>query len=173
MHNFTNLVDRCAAFTLGALGAAQEKTIDALNDSGATTFVKALQMVQLQKAISAVGMFSIFEAMLQDELGCDDGFSEAMSVLNHQGDGNLRERFHDLQLAINVLKHGRGRSYDTLIAKAPALSFRVKLPGEELFCEGDVAEVATLVEVDDTFVLQCAEVIQEVSVAMRKAGRPF
>jgi hypothetical protein len=37
-------------------------------------------MLQLQKAISAVGMFSLFEAMLQDGLECSDGFREAHAI---------------------------------------------------------------------------------------------
>jgi hypothetical protein len=63
-----------------------------------------------------------------------------------------------------VLKHGRGRSYDALVKKASALPFRVKRPGESFFCEGDIAEVSTLVEVDDAFLLSCAEIIREVSL---------
>lgn len=173
MHNFTELVDRCAKFTLAALSNAQEKTIHALHENAATTSVKTLQMVQLQKVITAIGMFSIFEAMLQDGLGGGDGLREAMNTLQQEGELALEERFGELQLAINVLKHGRGRSYEALIAKAGALPFRVKLPGEYFFCEGDVSEVSTLVEVDDAFVVRCAEVIHEVSAAMRRAGRLF
>ena len=130
-------------------------------------------MVQLQKVITAVGMFSIFEAMLQDGLNCDDGFREATNILDQQGDVPLKECFGDLLLATNVLKHGRGRSYEALVAKAPLLRFRIKLPGEELFYEGDVSEVSTLIQVDDAFVVHCAKVIHEVSAAMRNAGHPF
>jgi hypothetical protein len=174
MHTFTDLVDRCTAFTLEALREANERTIDALQTSAATTLVKALQMIQLQKAILAVGMFSLFEAILQDGLSCSDGFREATDILDREGEVVLKERFNDLQLAINVLKHGRGRSYDALVAKAGgALRFRVKLPGEASFCEGDVSEVSTLIEVDDTFVLSCAEVIREVSEAIRRARPEF
>jgi len=91
--------------------------------------VKALQMVRLQKAISAVGIFSLFEAMLQDGLACSDGFREAGEILERDGAMELKERFVDVQLAINVLKHGRGRSYDALVAKADRLPFRSKDPG--------------------------------------------
>jgi hypothetical protein len=173
MHTFTDLVDRCTAFTLDALREANERTIDALQTSAATTLVKALQMIQLQKAILAVGMFSLFEAKLQDGLSCSDGFREATDILDREGEAVLKEHFNDLQLAINVLKHGRGRSYDALVAKAGVLRFRVKLPGEAFFCEGDVSEVSTLIEVDDTFVLSCAEVIREVSEAIRRARPEF
>ena len=169
MHSFAELVDHCTAFTLDALAQANESVIEALQTSAATRLVKALQMVQLQKAISAVGMFSIFEAMLQDGLECKDGFREAQNVLDEAGETALKDRFVDLQLAVNVLKHGRGRSYDALVAKADRLPFRVKPPGEAFFFEGDVSEVATLIEVDDAFVLSCAEVIRQVSEAVQKA----
>ena len=173
MHTFTDLIDRCTAFTLAALREANERTIDALGTSGATLLVKTLQMVQLQKAILAVGMFSLFEAILQDGLNCRDGFREATDILDREGQAVLKERFSDLQLAINVLKHGRGRSYSTLVAKAGTLSFRVKLPGEGFFYEGDVSEISTLIEVDDTFVLSCAQVIREVSEVIRRVRPEF
>lgn len=107
-------------------------------------------------AVPAVGMFSLFKAILQDGLNCRDGFREATDILDHAGEQALKERFVDLQRAINVLKHGRGHSYDALVAKAAALSFRVKLPDETFFEEGDVAEVSTLIAVEDAFVLNCA-----------------
>jgi hypothetical protein len=96
MHTFTDLVDRCTAFTLEALKEANERTIDALQTSAATTLVKTLQMIQLQKAILAVGMFSLFEAILQDGLSCSDGFREAIDILNREGEAVLKERFNDL-----------------------------------------------------------------------------
>lgn len=52
-----------------------------LQTSAAMRLVKALQMFQLQKAISAVGIFLLFEAMLQDGLECSDGFREAEEIL--------------------------------------------------------------------------------------------
>ena len=67
---------------------------------------------------------------------------------------------------MNVLKHGRGRSYDALVAVAATLPFRVKLPHEAYFNEGDISEVSTLIEVNDYFVLLCADVISQVSVAL-------
>jgi len=171
MHSFTELVDRCAAFTLGALSEANGRTIDALQTSAATPLVKVLQMIQLQKAILAVGMFSLFDATLQDSLGVDNGFKEASIILESEGQNHLNERFKNLQLAINVLKHGEGRSYDSLVAKAGTLPFRVKLPGDAFFFEGDVSEVSTLIKADDAFVLMCADVIREVSEVINNAVR--
>jgi hypothetical protein len=124
-------------------------------------------MIQLQKVILSVGMFSIFEASLQDRLNCKDGFREAEALLDKQGEGDLKENFQHLLAAINVLKHGRGRSYDTLVAKAHTLPFRVKLPNEAFFFEGDISEVSTLVGVDDEFVQLCGDVIRRVSEVLR------
>ncbi len=166
MHAFSDLVQRSTAFSLNALAVAQTGVIEGLQTSSATAIVKAAQMIQLQKAISAVGMFSMFDAILQERLQCEDGFKGAAALLEAKGELLLKERFADLQLTINVLKHGKGRSYDALVQKADTLSFRIKLPGEAFFNEGDVAEVSTLVEVDDAFVLLCAEVIHDVSVSI-------
>lgn len=120
-------------------------------------------MVQLQKAIFAVGMFSIFESNLQEGLSCSNGFGEAKKILEDAGELDLKERFDDLFLAVNVLKHGRGRSYDALVAKAEVLQFRIKLPDESFFFEGHVSEISTLVEVDDAFVQRCGKVISNLS----------
>ncbi len=166
MHAFSDLVQRSTAFSLNALAVAQNSVIEGLQASAATPLVKVAQMIQLQKAISAVGMFSMFDAILQVRLKCSDGFKGAAALLEAKAEIPLKERFADLQLAINVLKHGKGRSYDAQVQKAGALPFRVKLPGEAFFNEGDVAEVSTLVEVDDAFVLLCAEVIHDVSVSI-------
>jgi len=168
MHRFTELIDWCTTFTLETLRVANERTIEALETSGATPLVKTLQMIQLQKTILAVGMFSIFEANLQTGLGCTNGFAEAKKILDDEGDVDTKERFENLYMAINVLKHGRGRSYDALVVKAETLSFRIKLPDESFFFEGDVSEVSTLIEVDDTFVQHCCNVISDVSEVIRR-----
>ena len=80
MHDFNELVQRSTAFSLSALNEAQQRTVDQLQISAATTMVKTLQMVQLQKAITAVGMFSMFDAILQDQLQCRDGFKKAGKI---------------------------------------------------------------------------------------------
>lgn len=171
MHTFSELVQRSTAFSLNALEVAHQSVVKELQTSAATPLVKTLQMIQLQKAISAVGMFSMFDAMLQRRLQCADGFRDAAALLDAKSEVALKERFSDLQLAVNVLKHGKGRSYDALVQKAGSLPFRIKLPGEAFFNEGDVAEVSTLVEVDDAFVLLCAEVIHAVSVSIQSSSR--
>lgn len=173
MHRFTELVDRCASFTLRNLKEANEQTIEALQTSGATSLVKTLQMIQLQKAILAVGMFSIFEANLQDGLRCDNGFAEARKILDSEGEAGIKERFEDACKAINVLKHGRGRSYDALVAKAKALPFRIKMPNESFFFEGDVSEINTLIEVDDNFVQYCGNIISKVSQVVNRTRPDF
>lgn len=167
MHAYDELAQQGLNFSLAALNEAYEKVVEALQTSADTQLEKALQMVQLQKAILAVGMFSMFEAMLQDELSCKNGFTEAKNLLDAKGETVLRESFDDLYLSINVLKHGRGNSYDALVAKANTLPFRVKLPNENYFDEGDVSEVRTLIDVDDAFVHRCAAVIREVTEVLR------
>lgn len=167
MHNFDDLIYRSTAFTLNALEEISSKVIEELQTSASTIAVKNLQMIQLQKAIIAVGMFSLFESILQAGLACRNGFEEARKVLLKNGKADLNDRFNDFVCAINALKHGRGRSYDSLVAKSESLPFRIILPGETFFDEGDISEVSTLIEVDDKFILNCAELIEQVSKEIR------
>lgn len=169
MHNFGELIQHSTAFSLNALDTAHKNAIEGLQTSAAASLVKTLQMVQLQNAISAVGMFSIFDAIIQEQLQCADGFRGAAELLGANGNTLLKEQFSDLILAINVLKHGKGRSYDALVQKSASLPFRVKQPDETFFNEGDVSEVSTLIEVDDKFVSLCAEVIYDVLVSITSA----
>jgi hypothetical protein len=65
---FTELIAGCTDFALATLKEANDQTIAELQTSGATRLLEPLQMLQLQKAIMAVGMFSLFESILQDAL---------------------------------------------------------------------------------------------------------
>jgi hypothetical protein len=169
MHNFPELVDRCAKFTLDALKEVEAKTIDALQTSGATQLVKTLQMISLEKAILAVGMFSIFEAILQDRLNCANGFTDAKEILKLKGDSILLSQFTDLELAVNTLKHGRGRSYNALMVnEGGSLPSNVKQPDEHFFDEGEVSEITTLIDVDDKFINNCVEIIHKVSESIKE-----
>jgi hypothetical protein len=67
-------------------------------------------MIRLEKAILVVGMFSIFDAILQDRLDCSNGIAEAKKILKDGGETELLEQFIDYELAINALKHGKGRA---------------------------------------------------------------
>ena len=167
MHRFSTLAHWCTVFTLQGLGKANEQIIDELQMSGATRLVRALQGISLQKAIFATGMFSLFEAELQDVLNDEYAFKAAKALLKEGGDIVLCEEFGNYADAINVLKHGRGRSYDRLVRRHYALPFRVKLPDESFFDEGDVSEVSTLIYVDDAFVTACADVIDRVAATLR------
>ena len=167
MHNFDELIYRSTAFTLSALEELNSKEIESFGTGASTTNVKSLQMIQLQKAILAIGMFSLFESILQEGLSCRNGFEEAKKALIKNEKVDLHSRFDDFICAINVLKHGRGRSYNALVAKSEVLPFKIKLPNKNFFFEGDVSEISTLIEVDDNFVLNCAELIEQISKEVR------
>ena len=163
MHKFEDLIYRSTSFTLGALEETNSKIIEELQTSESTILVKNLQMIQLQKAIFSIGMFSMFEAALQDQLSCGNGFEGAKNILKEKQNLKLHNRFDEFICAINVLKHGKGRSYDALLSKSEILPFKIKLQGENFFDEGDISEIDTLIEVDDSFVLNCADLIDKVS----------
>jgi hypothetical protein len=168
MHNFSELVERSTVFAISNLKRVEAQVHEALQTSGATSLVKTLQMLSLHRAVNSVGMFSLFDAMVQATLGCADGFAKASEVLAAEGEEALAREFSAFILAINVLKHGRGRSYDALLSSPDPLPFRVLRPDEPAFFEGDVSEVTTLIEADDAFVLRCARVIGRVSEVINR-----
>jgi hypothetical protein len=170
VHSFDELVAGCTEFTLDALRAAQDSIERELETGGATALVRAAQAVQLQKAIAAVGMFSMFDAQLQAYLQVKNGFKAAHRVLEVAGMEDLDQRFSDFEAATNVLKHGAGRSYDVLVKRGPMVPFRIKALDESFFDEGDLSEVSTRVLVNDQFVRDCAEVIAAVAAAVRRAS---
>ena len=164
MHPYFELVERSARLALHALKVAEDQ---AFQMGGTTAAVKTLQAIRLQKAIMAVGMFSMSESILQDRLKCNNGFTEARRCLKGQKKIALEKRFSQFYAAINVLKHGRGESYESLL-KHNQLPFRIKHPGSAFFFEGDASEVTALVDVDDKFIMDCAQLIQDVSNVVRK-----
>ena len=158
MDRFSEVTARCVGFMIDTLNGASRANIGDGSD-GSTTFVKNAQALQLGKVVIAVGIFSIFEARLQDSLNCSDGFAELRKILSSANKQDLALRFEQFAAAVNVLKHGEGRSYDWLLSRE-ALPFIVKARDQHFFFEGDVSEPDTLVLVDDAFVRSCAELVQ-------------
>ncbi|WP_175916995.1 hypothetical protein [Burkholderia sp. BCC1638] len=123
MHSYAELALRNTEFILSMLEEVSKAATAALQTSAATTHIKTLQAVQLERAIHVVGVFSIFEARLQDGLAVADGFKEAKAIISQAGMTDLNERFEDLYFAINVLKHGRGKSYSPSARKLASFRF--------------------------------------------------
>ena len=71
----TELLAECVNFTLRHTREAEQQTFKELETSGATRLVNALRVFRLQRAILAVGMFSMFEALLQSKLKWTQPFS--------------------------------------------------------------------------------------------------
>jgi hypothetical protein len=163
MHKFETLITAGISFSLNALDKANSEYVEQLQNSSSTPAVKGLQMIELQKTVLAIGMFSLFESILQQRLSCKKGFQRTKEILQETNQIQLLNRFNDFYLAINVLKHGKGLSYNKLVEKADSLPFQIKMKEEYHFDEGDVSEVLTYLKVDNDFVLNCADIIQKVS----------
>lgn len=169
MHSFIELIDSCIAFTLPSLNKARDDIHNKLQTGAETTHIKATQMVNLHKAIMVVGIFSMFDAWLQDTLYVNDdktGFIMASDILKNKRLDNLNERFLDIRRAINILKHGKGKSYNELLIKVDKLPFNIITENEICFLEGDVTQISSLIEVDDSFIQYCNKIIHEVAEAI-------
>jgi len=64
----------CADFTLSHSASVQEDILRELQTSARTPLVTGLRMLTLQRAILATGMFSLFEGLLQSNMGWEIPF---------------------------------------------------------------------------------------------------
>ncbi len=163
------LLAACMDFTLQHTHESERQTFKALETSGATRLVNALRVFRLQRAVLAVGMFSMFEALLQSKLKWAQPFIQLDDYLRTRHKHELASVIADYRLAVNVLKHGEGRSHKELLARAGKLEFKVRADGDHFGEEGNVSDISILVDVDDEFVRRCAELIQLASKAMGSA----
>jgi hypothetical protein len=161
------LLTSCADFTLSHNSLVEQQVLKELETSSATRWVMSLRMLRLQRAILAIGMFSLFEALLQTKLTWAKPFDELDAYLRKQAKPELASAITDYKLAINVLKHGEGRSLTELLSRASGLDFNVRAAEDPFFEEGDVSEVDILVDVDDRFVRRCAQLIEDASAVIR------
>jgi hypothetical protein len=161
------LLSQCADFTLFHANEAEKKIIEELQTCAATRLVSGLRMLRLQKAVLAIGMFSLFESLLQDRMNWKNPFEELEKYLKGYKQDALARTFDNYVLAINVLKHGEGRSYNLLLERLPELDFTVKAKDQSFFFEGDVSEVSVLIDANDAFVKRCATLIQEIAAVLR------
>jgi hypothetical protein len=161
------LFTACMDFTLHHTHESEQQSLKELETSGATQFVNALRVFRLQRAVLAVGMFSMFEALLQSKLKWKDPVARLDDYLRAHDKNALASAIADYRLAVNALKHGEGRSHKELLARADQLEFKVRANGDHFDGEGDVTDVGILVDVDDKFVRRCAELIEQASEAIR------
>jgi len=171
VHEFVDLLERGTLFTLGCLENHQTSALEQLQSGARTSDVKSLQMVNLQKAVIAVGVFAIVEAHLQDRGSGEGGFKIVAERLDKEGLSELRQRLLDLRAAVNVLKHGEGASYKRLLDRGDAIRFKIKQPEQSFFHESDVSEAATLVKVNDAFIRETFTVIREVVACVEHSVR--
>jgi len=150
---------KCAIYSeLFQISTNEDDIIAELQVSGATVLVNALRIQQVRRELLPVGLFSIYEALIQNEFHFDNPFAQMLLLLNEEH-GALATRFTAYWKAINVLKHGKGRSHAYLLEHADELEFRVKENSDEFFCEGDISEVWSLIDVDRAFVESCLEIV--------------
>ncbi len=168
MHRFTEIASMSTHFSLGKINEAFERTEIELRETERTLPGKVLQALNLSKVIYAVGLFSIFEGHVQQALKCTNGFTEIQSILDQAGEVALKEEFSTYYLAINALKHGDGRSYNTLVKKISGLNFSVETPSTPNYGVGDLTAVTGLVKVDTDFIENCMSLIERVSDCIEK-----
>ena len=90
-----DLLSKCADFTLSHSQPVHDDVSEQLKTSARTSLVEALRLLRLQESILAVGMFSLFESMLQDRLGWPRPFEHLKGYLTEAGHQRLARTFDD------------------------------------------------------------------------------
>ncbi len=99
------------------------KLMDGQNGSG--TQVEELRAATVSLELTAIDIFSLFEARMQHHFRRGPFSRKLKSLLLEAGQTDLANRVHQYYLAINVLKHGKGASHRELL-NAPTVLFVVK-----------------------------------------------
>lgn len=133
-----------------------------LQTGAQTSDVNGLRTCSMAITIVGVGVIGTFEGMLQSHFGWVDAYTELDKLLRNKKRDDLADRLLNYRLAVNVLKHGEGRSYDRLLTSRAALPFAIKGRGEAFFDEGDISEVGGLVDTRGPFIENCVEIINEI-----------
>lgn len=164
--NSWQLIVRTMRTAASAFQQDADETIAHLSESGSSEVINACRRATMNLVMVAVGGFSMLEGVLEQTRGWQHPYQELEHNLREKGNVALAQTFNNYRLAINVLKHGYGKSYERLLTQA-GLPFRVKLPNEAFFDEGDVGEIPGLVLVDFAFVQSCAAVIEDAFTTLR------
>lgn len=171
INDFDEVTTSIVTITLNSLKIVNEKLLNELDYSGATALVRGIQIVKYQKAIFVIGIFSMFDSQLQECFGCKNGFKTTGEFLKNREHYDLENKFRLYILAINVLKHGHGRSYDALKAKNESLPFKLNFSERTISEEGDISLISTLIDVDDKFVKNCGQIINEIYNVIRNSKK--
>jgi hypothetical protein len=158
-----HLLSSSASYVFWQIKKEEGYLIDKVERGQASTDVtSALRAFKLMRAVSCVGMLSMLEAMVQDRLSYTKPLPDLEAKLRGLGQRDLADRLRDFRDAINVLKHGYGPSYDSLLKRKSNLPFLIKDRDQQFFDEGNVAEVRTLIDVDDGFVIRCCGLVGDI-----------
>lgn len=161
MQRFIQIISESTESHIENFNRIEKLVFAELENSGSDRLVLTLQKMQWERVIFAIGMFSLFEAVIQNELAMDKGsaFKELKQRLEKGDKKELLKNFEEFYYAINVLKHGKGASYTKLLEKINSLSFEIT-PADSVFrSEGDVSEIGTLIYVDNSFLEKCLAII--------------
>ena len=132
-----------------------------LEHSGSTHLFTALDICHTRICAMAVGLFSLYESRLQSKYGLESPFDKLETQLANFGSTNQLEEFKDFRAAINVLKHGKGRSHSNLLVRGERLPFKVQEALGALVVEGDVCPPSDLILVSTEFLELCCEIIEK------------
>ncbi|WP_439475704.1 hypothetical protein [Algoriphagus formosus] len=114
MHQFSDLISNVVEITLRDISERSQAISLGLQTSSSTSLIIGLKTIQMQRTVLLTGILSMFEAELQKVFPSKSPFKECGIFLQEIEKNDLAIQLESFKEAINVLKHGKGRSYDSL-----------------------------------------------------------
>ena len=165
-HNSWQLVVATMQSAASSFQKDADDALSRLEDDSSSNVVNVSRFARMQLVMTAVGGFSMLEGILEQSMGWTKPYQELEQRLRESGHASLADTLMTFKMAINVLKHGYGESYERLKRRSN-LPFRVKLPEQQFFDEGDVSEIPGLILADHRFVHSCARVIEQAFTSLQ------
>ncbi|EXS68115.1 hypothetical protein BF95_07465 [Sphingobium sp. Ant17] len=101
----------------GQVAEAYDTYVANLQTGASSVDVNGLRTCSMATTIIVVGVIGTFEGMLQQSFGWANAYPELDKLLRSQNRADLADSLLNYRLAVNVLKHGEGPSYDRLLDK--------------------------------------------------------
>lgn len=165
-HSSWQLIVATMQSTAASFRRDADDALSRVENDSSSDIVNVARSAQMQMVMIAIGGFSMLEGILEQTRGWASPFKELDQKLRAEGLTSIADEFTTYRLAINVLKHGYGNSYEQLLRR-DNVPFRVKARDEYFFEEGDLGEIPGLVLVDHNFLLSCSHVIDKALTALR------
>lgn len=155
----TELATMIPLVTLPFVEVASQRFLKELSFFGNTAPINGLVLWNLAYSAVAIGTWHMYEHFATESLGRQNPIKWIISKLQMEGKVELANELETCRLAINVLKHGRGPSYDRLRRQPNLTKMHLRITEDEDW-EGVVGANPVLLDFNEDFIFAMARSVK-------------